>query len=433
MRLIRLLKNDLGKEIAEWVESNVITESQAIQLCQRYDIDYHQISNRSFGYNVLVSLGYLFIGLAVITLLSANWEEIPRGIRMAGLIILTMATHVIAIKKYVSNGSVVLFLLANLFYGASIILIAQVYHLGEHMPDGVLWWALGCLPIAVLLRNPWVMLQSLLLAIIWFFMQIDFGFFPGLFIVFIVAAIYILFRGQQSLLLFLAVVFSIGLFVEYSLAMWWGGGSWYFDFHVEHIPVSVSLFIFAIVFSHYLANQASTRAKDYGAVLSVWSLRFGLIAMFILSFEEPWREMIGEIWIYKTSMLAVVTILSLASLALAVTAKKLLPVIAILTFYLVSLALLMFASDHFSAQIFQIIYNIALTGIGVGLIIMGIQQGITHYFFLGVVAILLTALMRYIDLIGDYIGGAILFAVFAAVLLGAAKFWKHANAKAGLQ
>ena len=432
MRLLRLLKNDLGKEISDWVKNNIITESQAIQICQRYDIDYHQIDSRSFGYNVLISLGYLFIGLAIITLLGANWEEIPRGLRMAGLIALTMATHIFAIKKFLSNGSVLLFLLANLFYGASIILIAQIYHLGEHMPDGVFWWALGCLPIAILLRSPWVMLQSLLLAIVWFFMQVDFGFYPGLFIVFIVGAIYVLLRGQQSILLFLAVVLSIGCFVEYSLAMWWSD-NWYFDFHIEHIPVSVSLFIFAYVFSHYLAQQPSASAKDYAAVLAVWSLRFGLIAMFIMSFEEPWREIIKESWMYKTPMLVIVACLSIASIVLAVFTRKLLPVLAILVFYLVSLALLMFASDSSSAQLFQVIYNIALIAIGVGLIIKGIQYGITHYFFLGVVTILLTALMRYIDLIGDYIGGAILFAVFAAVLLGAAKFWKLTNAKASAQ
>ena len=430
MRLFRLLKNNLGKEISEWVKSNVITEAQAIQLCQRYDIDYHQISHRSFGYNVLVSLGYLFIGLAVITLLGANWEEIPRGVRMAGLIALTMATHALAIKKYLFNGSVLLFLLANLFYGASIILIAQIYHLGEHMPDGVFWWALGCLPIAVLLRTPWVMLQSLLLAIIWFFMQLDFGFYPGLFVIFILAAIYVLFKGQQSILLFLAVVFSVGCFVEYTLSVWWSD-EWYFNFHIEHIPVSVSLFIFAYVCSHYLVKQTSASAKDYAAVLSVWSLRFGLIAMFIMSFEEPWREIINETWRYQSSMLTIVGALSLASLALAALTEKLLPVAAILFFYLATLALLMFADDYTYAHYLQIIYNVALIAIGIALIIQGIQHGITHYFFLGVTTILLTALMRYVDLIGDYIGGAILFAVFAAVLLGAAKFWKHSNAKAG--
>jgi uncharacterized membrane protein len=431
MRLIRLLKNDLGKEISEWVSSNVITEAQAIQICQRYDIAYHQISNHSFGYNVLVSLGYLFIGLAVITLLGANWEEIPRGIRMAGLIALTMVTHAFALKKYLSDRSILLFLLANFFYGASIILIAQIYHLGEHMPDGVLWWALGCLPIAMLLRNPWVMLQSLLLAIIWFFMQVDFGFYPGLFLIFILASVYVLFKGQQSILLFLAVVFSIGCFIEYTLAVWWSD-KWYFDFHVEHIPVSVSLFIFAYVFSHVLAKQPSASAKDYAVVLSVWSLRFGLIAMFIMSFAEPWREIINETWQYKSSMLAIVGALSLVSLLLAVLAKKIVAVAVILIFYLTTLVLLMFADNYLCADYFQIIYNIALIVIGVALIIKGIQHSITHYFFLGVVTILMTALMRYIDLIGDYIGGAILFAVFAALLLGAAKFWKHTNAKAGV-
>ena len=89
------------------------------------------------------------------------------------------------------------------------------------------------------------------------------------------------------------------------------------------------------------------------------------------------------------------------------------------------------ADNYLYADYFQIIYNIALILIGVALIIKGIQYSITHYFFFGVVTILMTALMRYIDLIGDYIGGAILFAVFAALLLGAAKFWKHTNAKAG--
>ncbi len=44
-------------------------------------------------------------------------------------------------------------------------------------------------------------------------------------------------------------------------------------------------------------------------------------------------------------------------------------------------------------------------------------------------AILLTAFMRYVDLIGDYVGGALLFAVFAALLLGAAKYWKSYQSK----
>ena len=56
--------------------------------------------NSSLGYNILIGLGYLFIGLSVITLLGANWDEIPRALRMIGLITLTMGTQAFAIKKY---------------------------------------------------------------------------------------------------------------------------------------------------------------------------------------------------------------------------------------------------------------------------------------------------------------------------------------------
>ena len=52
-------------------------------------------------------------------------------------------------------------------------------------------------------------------------------------------------------------------------------------------------------------------------------------------------------------------------------------------------------------------------------------------FFLGVLIILATGLLRYIDLVGDYIGATILFAVFAVILLSAAKFWKSQHSKSG--
>ena len=71
--------------------------------------------------------------------------------------------------------------------------------------------------------------------------------------------------------------------------------------------------------------------------------------------------------------------------------------------------------------------NLLLMGTGVWLIVRGINNRISHYFFLGVATILVTALLRYVDLIGDYVGGALLFLVFAALLLGAARYWKKSH------
>lgn len=51
------------------------------------------------GFNRSVALGLLFIGLAIITLLGANWDEIARSVRMGGLIGLTFCTQAVAVHQ----------------------------------------------------------------------------------------------------------------------------------------------------------------------------------------------------------------------------------------------------------------------------------------------------------------------------------------------
>lgn len=430
MRLIRLLKNDIAREAGEWVDDGLISQSQAEKICQRYDVDYHQIQNRSFGYSVLMGLGFLFIGLSVITLLGANWDEIPRAVRMWGLIAVTMTTQGLALRLYLQGRTqaIGIFFLGNLFYGASIILIAQVYHLGEHMPDGVFWWALGCLPIGILTCSRLILLQSLALALIWFFIEAGMGFYPALFPLFFAGGLYVLYRGQQSVLLFLTVVASIAVWFEYSLAEYWRVGR-YFDFHAGHVVVSVALFILAYTFSHWLHQRESVRARDYGAILALWSLRFGLVFMLVMGFEDPWRDLIRADWWHITSVLALVAGFSIAALLCAYITRRLIPVSGLVSCFWVLLLGVLNTTESGDAIYFQIASNLLLVALGIWLIVRGIHSGVSHYFFLGIASILLTAFMRYVDLIGDYIGGAILFAVFAALLLGAAKYWKSYQLK----
>ncbi|HIG40683.1 MAG: DUF2157 domain-containing protein [bacterium] len=431
MRLIRLLKSDLARETAEWVGDDVITVSQAEEICARYGADYHQASSRSLGYNVLVVFGYLFIGLAVITLLGANWDDIPRALRMGGLVVLTACTQGFAVylnsqgKQSVAVG---IFLLGNLFFGASIILIAQIYHLGEHMPDGVFWWALGCLPFGLLTKNPLITLQANLLAIIWFYLEVSVGFYPTLFPVFIMGSLFVLYRGQGSILLLLTSVASIGLWMEYALAEIWRS-SRHFTFEPEHVAVSVASFILLYTFSHWLNQRNTVATQDYGAVLSVWSLRFGLLFLLVFSFEDPWESLINANWEHLPSTFAFVGVLAMSALLLAYRSSKLKIVASILVFYLASFLAVLLTENDVHAPLFQLMYNLALISAGVTLIIKGIHSGISHYFFLGIATILLVALMRYIDLIGDYVGGAMLFILCATLLLGAARYWKGYLAK----
>ena len=78
---------------------------------------------------------------------------------------------------------------------------------------------------------------------------------------------------------------------------------------------------------------------------------------------------------------------------------------------------------------FQALDNAALVVAGIWLIMRGTTTGVSHWFFLGVATILLTAFLRYVDLIGDYVGGATLFLAFAVLLLGSARYWKSRRSR----
>ncbi|HEY9033823.1 MAG TPA: DUF2157 domain-containing protein [Pseudomonadales bacterium] len=427
MRLIRLLKKDLAREMADWVARDLISDSQAEAIGRLYGIDYRQSDSAASGYRLLTALGYLFIGLALITLIGANWQDIPRALRLAGLVTLTLSTHGLAIRSWRHGntaGASGLFLLGNLFYGASIILIAQIYHLGEHMPDGVFWWALGSLPFGVLLLSHWLTLFSCLLALLWFAIETSLGFFPAALPVFIVAGSIVLWKGQQSTLLFLTVSGSAILWVEALFAVLWADAGLPLQWQPGHVMLSVALFILAWAASARL-HQGSPAARDYGAVLAVWCLRFGLLTLFVLSYEEAWRSLIRADWPYAMSLWSITIALLCLALWLARRTAQAPAVAALAGFALLSMMAVMASDDLQQAVYFQLVYNIVLIGSGIGLIVRGIHHGVSHYFFAGIGTILLTALLRYIDLIGEYIGGAALFMLMAIILLAAARYWQH--------
>ncbi|MFA0813548.1 DUF2157 domain-containing protein [Microbulbifer epialgicus] len=438
MRLIRLLKHDLAREAGVWVEVGVISEAQAEQICERYGVDYHRAQQRSWGYNVLVGLAYLFIALAVITLISANWDEIPRALRMGGLVVLTVATQCIGLWVYLKRNPRTgegLFLLGNFFFGASIILISQIYHLGEHMPDGVFWWALGCLPFALITRSPWIALQANALALVWFYLQVSMGYYPMWFPLFILTSLFVLMRGRGSISLLLVFLVSIGFWIEYSLSEFWRVQAQGFklDLHPENLAVAIFLFALLYSFGHWLALKKTTIAQDYAAVISVWCLRFALITLLLFSFASPWESLINAGWDHLWSMWLVVAAVGTATLALAVPTRRLISTGILLALTTIALVLVSIGGNKDLAVYLQVATNLVLIGSGIWLIYRGIYDGVSHYFFLGVMAILLTALLRYIDLIGDYLGSALIFILFAGLLLGAAKYWKFHQGREGVR
>src|SRR5690606_35139344 len=189
-------RHTISTESQRWVDARIITQDQAAQIRALYPTD-----DGRRGYGLLTILGYAFIALALITLIGANWDEIPRSLRMLGLVLLTLGTHGLALRRLLlgqRDSAIPLFFLGNAFYGVAIILIAQIYHLGEHMPDGVLAWALGFAPFALLLRDPWLTLQTLALAVVWAGLQVSLGYDIALFPAFLALTLYVLAQPKSS-------------------------------------------------------------------------------------------------------------------------------------------------------------------------------------------------------------------------------------------
>jgi hypothetical protein len=183
-----------------------------------------------------------------------------------------------------------------------------------------------------------------------------------------------------------------------------------------------------------MSSRTGHRLKDYGLLLEVWVLRFTIITLFVFSFEEPWEEMIGASWKAVGLVVTLSIILAAAALGLAVAARGgVVPLASISAWYFIALAAVT-GLDRADAVLLQIADNIVLVVAGVWLVVAGIRRGTTHHFYLGILTIMMTALLRYVDLVGDYIGAACLFAFFAVILLATARYWKgHLGGIGGAQ
>lgn len=434
MKLFSLLKHELARETAAWVQEGLVSAEQARTLCKRYGLDSMDRSSRSLGYQVLTALGFLFIGLALITLISANWQEIPRGLRMAGVVAITLSVNLYALYRYQSGALTAAgnwLFLGGLCYGASIMLISQIYHIDEYYPDGIFWWAMGVLPIALLLENGLLMLLSVTLGYIWFFMESSLNFYPTLFPIFLAALTWHMYRAKQNNLLFMALVGGAALWLEYSLAWWLGDGRGYHP-AADHLSLGGGLLLLCYGAAQWLAAKKDSRPIEYGVLLENWTLRISVLALLVFSFKAPWRALLETRWEMPLASFLNSLGLSVVALLLIRRAQKpalLATVAAVL--YLCLLAAVQALHDPSWSTMLQITDNVLLLCGGVWLVVEGLRTARSYQFYLGIFMILMTGFLRYLDFIGDYVGAALLFALLAAILLAAAHYWHRRYPDAG--
>jgi len=145
----------LQTELAGWRESGIVSPEQTARILACYESPEEAGRRKRSRFTLAISgIAALLFGLAVILVISHNWDGMPRAAKLAVIFGVVIATHAAGLwlrwVRGARRAGEVVTLFGCLLYGAGIWLVAQVFHLDAHWPDGFWWWALGVLPFALL-------------------------------------------------------------------------------------------------------------------------------------------------------------------------------------------------------------------------------------------------------------------------------------------
>ncbi len=169
------------RALDHWQEEGLLTKQKATELRASLPQD-DAVPHRAI--QIFSALGGILIGLGVILFVASNWTYLSPlsrvSILMAGMLGTGFAGYYYAYRTvaYPKTGFALLFVNA-MVYGASIFLVAQIYHLPLNYWWGMLLWFLGMAYFAYVLQSRlhlWVAVPIFLFFIGWFRSTLATGF-----------------------------------------------------------------------------------------------------------------------------------------------------------------------------------------------------------------------------------------------------------------
>lgn len=265
----------LDRDLRRWQSMGFVTEAGAAAI--RGDA-----AARSKGIGaaqVFAVLGAVLFGFAVMSFVAANWSAMSKLARLAlllGTLWACYAGAAVLMARQMAVFAHAAILGGIAVYGASIMLIAQMYHMEGNPPDAVLLWALGSLVAALLTRSRPALAATFVLVVVWTFYERMLS--ENLHLAFLVpwgAAAGLAYVMNWRPGLHLAAV---------SLVLWLIPlGYFVLDLHAHWIAVALGL---------AAAVATSAGARQIDAVAPISSAAFGyavataFAAMFILQFVD---------------------------------------------------------------------------------------------------------------------------------------------------
>lgn len=441
----------LLRETVVWQAEGLVSPTQSAQILDQYEsAEVSSSRQHSWALTVLMSVAGLLVALAVLLLISYNWQELPQTVKLL-LIFGSLSTahglgYWLRIHRQARVLSEASFFFGSLLYGAGIWLIAQIFHLNSHYPDGMWWWAVGVLPLAMLMETALLHVLCVGLLATWCGMEIlGFSHLGA----WLFGRWSMLPNGAYSLLVFVSLglawayrkrsTVAVGLYVP--LLAWWAvlqPFAW--DWHLNAI-----YFIGGVGGLLLMAGEIHRPGSRYALVYRTWGFLLSAGILAALSFHDLNREIANHPDVLQAFLQALALIIP-AAVILAIGAwiacreeagprslTDAWPVILKrqwLPGSLVALmALLAVWSNVIGAPFLAtILVNIVMVAFAAWLMHLGLRDDRGRPFAVGVMYFLLWTIMRYIDLFGGFggmLGAALMFFLCGAVLFGVALYWRR--------
>jgi len=156
-------------------ETGLITGEQRQKIIEHFNLK----DDGGNKFLAIVSIiGALLIAAGIILLISAHWNEIPRGAKIAGGVLLMLGFHaggwwLREIHGQYRKTGEALHLIGSCLFLANIALLGQIYNIVSRPPDAFLLWWIGIAALPWLLRSKAQHVLLLLAFGIWFGLEVN--------------------------------------------------------------------------------------------------------------------------------------------------------------------------------------------------------------------------------------------------------------------
>lgn len=163
---MRSYREQLARDLPRWREAGWVASHGEAAILK----DAANVSSGIGLAHVLATLAAVLLGFAIMTFVASNWQDMGNAVRIAILFVAVAASYAAAAwlfaNTYDGFGHAAVLAGAAAF-GAAIMLIGQMYHLGGYPPHAVAMWAAGALVAGAVIRSNATLALAMILVVLW--------------------------------------------------------------------------------------------------------------------------------------------------------------------------------------------------------------------------------------------------------------------------